>query len=44
VFVFNISGNAFRLIAAIHFNTGLVYALTFMSHAEYSKDHWKHTL
>lgn len=44
VFVFNISGNAFRLIAAIHFNTGLVYALAFMSHAEYSKDRWKATL
>ncbi len=41
VVVFNISGNAFRLIAAVHFNTGLVYALAFMSHAEYSKDRWK---
>ena len=44
VFVFNISGNAFRLIAAVHFNTGLVYALAFMSHAEYSKDRWKAAL
>lgn len=44
VFVFNISGNAYRLIAALHFNTGLVYALAFMSHAEYSKNRWKTTL
>ncbi len=44
VLVFNISGNAFRLIAAVHFNTGLAYALAFMSHAEYSKNHWKNTL
>jgi mRNA interferase HigB len=44
VFVFNISGNSFRLIAALHFNTGLVYALAFMTHAEYSKNHWKTTL
>ena len=44
VFVFNICGNAYRLIAAVHFNTGLVYALAFMSHAEYSKNRWKNTL
>ena len=44
VLVFNISGNAYRLIAAIHFNTGLVYAIAFMSHAEYSKNRWKNTL
>jgi mRNA interferase HigB len=44
VYVFNISGNAYRLIAAVHFNTGLIYALAFMTHAEYSKNHWKSTL
>ncbi len=44
VLVFNICGNAFRLVAAVHFNTGLVYALAFMSHAEYSKERWKTTL
>lgn len=44
VIVFNICGNACRLIAAVHFNTGLVYALAFMSHAEYSKNRWKNTL
>ncbi|HRJ10968.1 MAG TPA: type II toxin-antitoxin system HigB family toxin [Prosthecobacter sp.] len=44
VIVFNIGGNAFRLVAAVHFNTGLAYALAFMTHAEYSKDRWKETL
>lgn len=44
VMVFNIGGNAFRLIAALHFNTGHAYALAFMTHAEYSKDRWKGTL
>jgi mRNA interferase HigB len=44
VLVFNISGNAFRLMAAMHFNRGLVFALAFMSHAEYSKDRWKDKL
>lgn len=44
VFVFNIAGNNFRLIVAIHFNTGRVFLLDFLSHAEYSKDAWKNKL
>lgn len=44
VIVFNISGNNFRLIAAVHFNTQRVFVLCFMTHAEYSKDRWKETL
>lgn len=44
VFVFNIAGNNFRLIAAVHFNTGRVFLLDFLSHAEYSKDTWKKKL
>lgn len=44
VIVFNIGGNAFRLIAALHFNTGHAYALAFVTHAEYSKNRWKSTL
>jgi mRNA interferase HigB len=44
VIVFNISGNNYRLIAAVHFNTHRVFALRFMSHAEYSKNKWKETL
>ncbi len=41
VTIFNISGNAFRLITAIHYGTGKVFILDFLSHADYDKDHWK---
>lgn len=44
VIVFNISGNNYRLVAAMHFNTQRVFALRFMTHAEYSKNRWKDTL
>ncbi|HEY1173997.1 MAG TPA: type II toxin-antitoxin system HigB family toxin [Verrucomicrobiae bacterium] len=44
VMVFNICGNAYRLIVAVHFNTGMVYILRFLTHAEYSKDQWKEQL
>jgi mRNA interferase HigB len=41
VTVFNIGGNKYRLITAIHFSTHTVYLLHVMTHAEYSKEHWK---
>ena len=44
VVVFNIGGNKYRLIAAVHYNTQIVYALLFMTHAEYDKDRWKKVL
>lgn len=44
VLVFNVCGNAFRLVVAAHFNRQLVYTLRWMTHAEYSKDRWKDTL
>ncbi len=44
VIVFNIGGNNYRLIAAVHFNTQRAFALRFLTHAEYSKDKWKETL
>ena len=44
VVVFNIGGNDFRLLCAVHFNTGMVFALRFLTHAEYSKDQWKNEL
>ena len=37
--VFNIAGNHYRLIAAIHFNTQILYVRSVMTHAEY--DHWR---
>lgn len=44
VIVFNIAGNRFRLIAAVHYGSGIVFALRFLTHAEYSKDKWKDEL
>lgn len=44
VVVFNIRGNRYRLITAIHYNRQVVYTLEFLNHAEYSKDRWKETL
>jgi mRNA interferase HigB len=47
VTVFNIKGNHYRLITAIHYNTGVIYILRFLTHAEYDKEHgrkWKNQL
>jgi mRNA interferase HigB len=44
VLVFNVCGNAFRLVVAMHFNRQIVYTLRLMTHAEYSKERWKETL
>ena len=41
LYVFNISGNKYRLIAAIHFNTKKVYVRAILTHAEYDKNDWK---
>jgi mRNA interferase HigB len=38
MFVFNIAGNNYRLIAAIHFNTQILYVRAVLTHAEY--DNW----
>jgi mRNA interferase HigB len=39
--VFNVCGNDYRLIVAVHFDRQRVYILRFLTHAEYSKDRWK---
>ena len=44
VIVFNVCGNKYRFITAIHFNTGKAHTLKFLTHAEYSKDTWKDDL
>ncbi len=38
--VFNISGNKYRLIAAIHFNRKKVYIRAILTHSEYDKGQW----
>jgi mRNA interferase HigB len=44
VVVFNVCGNTYRLIVAIHFNSQMVFMLRFLTHAEYDKDRWKDEL
>jgi mRNA interferase HigB len=39
--VFNIGGNKYRLIAAIHFNRGKVFIRHVLTHAEYDQGKWK---
>ena len=39
--VFNIGGNKYRLIAAIHYNTQRVYVRFVLTHAEYDLEKWK---
>ena len=42
--IFNIAGNPHRLITAIHFDTGKIFILEILTHAEYSKNRWKKSL
>jgi mRNA interferase HigB len=39
--VFDISGNKYRLIAAIHYNRRKVYIRAILTHKEYDQDKWK---
>ncbi len=41
VTIFNVGGNDFRLITAIHYDREKVFVLNFLTHAEYSKGAWK---
>jgi mRNA interferase HigB len=41
VVVFNIGGNACRLIAAVHYKSQRVFVLRVLTHAEYDKEQWK---
>ncbi len=41
LYVFNIGGNKYRLIASIHFNRQKVYIRHVLTHAEYDKGKWK---
>jgi mRNA interferase HigB len=44
VTIFNICGNDFRLLTAIHYDRQKVFILNFLTHAEYSKGTWKNRL
>lgn len=44
VVIFNVCGNEYRFIVAIHFNRQTIYTLRFLTHADYSKGKWKDEL
>jgi mRNA interferase HigB len=44
VIVFNIAGNRYRLLTAIHYNLRKVFVLRFLTHAEYTRETWKDEL
>lgn len=39
--VFNVGGNKYRIIAAIHYNTHRIYIRHVLTHADYDQDSWK---
>lgn len=39
--IFNISGNKYRLIAAIHYNRGKIYIRAILTHPEYDQVKWR---
>jgi len=39
--VFNIKGNAYRLITEINYQTGRVFLRHVLTHADYSRGAWK---
>ena len=44
VVVFNIAHNRYRLIAAVHYSTQIVYTLLILTHREYDRNAWKDRL
>jgi len=44
VTIFDVCGNSYRMITAIHYNTQVLHAMRFMTHAEYDKNQWKEQL
>ncbi len=41
VVVFDVGGNKYRVVAAIHYNAGRLYVLRVMTHREYDRETWK---
>lgn len=39
--IFNVGGNKYRVIAAVHFNTKMLYIRHVLTHAEYDRGAWK---
>ena len=41
VTIFDVKGNKYRLIVAIHYDAQRIYVRDFMTHAEYNNQQWK---
>jgi mRNA interferase HigB len=41
--VFNIGGNKYRLVAAIHYNRARIYIRAILTHRHYDKGTWKNS-
>lgn len=39
--IFNIKGNAYRLVTEINYRTGRIFLRHLLTHAEYGKEGWK---
>ncbi len=44
VLVFNVCGNTYRLMVALHFDRQTAFTLRFLTHAEYDRNDWKNEL
>jgi mRNA interferase HigB len=44
VYIFNVGGNKYRAVVAIHFNRRICFILRIMTHTEYDRDSWKKEL
>lgn len=44
VVVFNVTHNRYRLIAAVHYKSQIVFTLMILTHREYDRDKWKENL
>jgi mRNA interferase HigB len=44
VVVFNIAHNRYRLIAAVHYNTQIIYTFVVPTHKDYGRNAWKEQL
>jgi len=42
--IFNVGGNKYRLIAAIHYNTKCIFIRHILTHSDYDKGLWKKDL
>jgi mRNA interferase HigB len=44
VVIFDVGGNKYRIIAALHYNQGICYVLRVLTHQHYDTDQWKREL